>query len=161
MVTEIDLWAIKTRIKDILENDTTLNDYFRDFHLGAPSGNVGEGQPMPYLFVTNDEGLIEEDEEASTVQDDVPVTSRHVLHFMIVYMIAEKDGPTTEKALDDIGKTIKEVLKTNHHLKHPVTNDLPMAFRSFPEETRPLNTAKLGQEVQGRVLFFKVTQYTS
>lgn len=161
MVTEIDLWAIKTRIKDILEANTTLNEFFRDFHVGAPAGNVSEGQPMPYIFITNDEGLIEEDEEASTVQNDAPVTSKHTLHFMIVYMITEKDGPTTEKSLDDIGKTVKETLKENHHLKNPTSSDDPMAFRSYPEETRPLNRDKLGQEVQGRVLFFKVIQYTS
>lgn len=161
MVTEIDLWAMKTRIKDILEADTTLNDYFREFHVGAPVGNIAKSQPMPYLFITNDEGLIEEDEEASTVQNDAPVTSKHTLHFMIAYMAKQKDGPTTEKALDDISKTIKEVLKVNHHLKIPVTLTDPLAFRSFPEETRPLNRDQIGEEVQGRVLFFKVTQYTS
>jgi len=161
MVTEIDLWEIKTRIKDILEADTTLADFFRNFHVGAPAGNLAEGQPMPYLFITNDEGLIEEDEEASTVQNDIPVTSKHTLHFMIAYMINEKDGPTVEKSLDDIGKTIKEVLKANHHLKDPTLNNDPMAFRSYPEETRVLNRDKIGQEIQGRVLFFKVIQYTS
>ena len=155
------MWAIKTRIRNILEADSILASYFREFQVGAPAGNVSEGQPMPYLFVTNDEGLIEEDEEASTVQNDAPVASKHTIHFMIVFMDHEKDGPTTEKAQDDIQKRVKEVLKENHHLKDPELLNDPMAFRSYPEETRPLNREKLGQEVQGRVLFFKVMQYTA
>ena len=68
MVTEIDLWAIKTRIRDILENDTVLAAYFRLFQVGAPNGNIPEDCPMPYVFVTNDEGLVEEDEEATPNQ---------------------------------------------------------------------------------------------
>lgn len=97
MVTEIDLWAVKTRTKNVLEVDTTLNDFFRDFHVGTPTGNLVECQPIPYLFITNDEGLIEDSGDASTVQNDAPVTSRHTLHFRIVFMINEKDGSTTEK----------------------------------------------------------------
>lgn len=160
-LTEIDLWAMKTRIKDILENDTTLAAYFRKFHVGMPSGGIPECNPKPFLFVTNDEGLIEEDEEASTVINDEPVTSRHVIHFMIAFMDKGKNGPATEKRLDDIHKTIKEVLKENHHLKHPTADNDPLAFRSFPEESRPLNPELLGKEIQGRAIFFKVTAYTS
>jgi len=65
--------------------------------------------PIPYLFITNDEGLIEEDKEASTVQNDAPVTSRRTLCFMTVYMINEKDESTIKKSLDVISNTIKEV----------------------------------------------------
>ena len=158
-MVEADIWAIKTRIRDILEANTTLSSYFRDFQVGAPNGNISNDQPMPYLFVTNDENLIEEDEEASTVQNDTPVTSIHTLHFIIVYMSQEKDGPTNEKALDDISITIKETLKANHHLKHPTLSNDPKAFRSYPEETRTLNRDTIGEEVQGRAIFFKVIAY--
>lgn len=65
--------------------------------------------PIPYLFITNNEGLIEEDKEASTVQNGAPVTSRRTICFMTVYMINEKDESTIKKSLDGIGKTIKEV----------------------------------------------------
>ena len=161
-LVEIDLWQIKTRIRDILEADTTLKNHFRRFQAGAPNGNIPEDCPQPFLFVTNDEGLIIDDEEASTVVNDQSVTSKQTLHFMIVYMAKGKDGPTTEKSLDDIGKTIKEVLKVNYHLKELTgnTNDLNV-FRSYPEETRVLNPSKIGTEVQGRVIMFKVVVYTA
>ena len=49
---EIDLWTVKTSAKDILEADTILNDFFRDFHVGIPAGNLAgnlaEGQLMPF-----------------------------------------------------------------------------------------------------------------
>ena len=55
--------------------------------------------PIQYLFITNNEGLIEEDKEASTVQNGAPVTSRRTICFMKVYMINEKDESTIKNLL--------------------------------------------------------------
>jgi len=160
MVTEINLWTVKTRIKDILENDTTLNAYFRNFQVGAPNENLPEQCPLPFMFITNDEGLIMEDEEWH-VENDAPTTSKQTMHFMVAFMAKGKNGPKTEKELDDIGVTIKKVLKENYHLKDPVALNDPMAFRAYPGELRGLNQNMIGKEVQGRVLMLEVIQYTS
>lgn len=160
-LTEVDVWALKTRIKDILANDTTLAAYFKKFHVGAPEGGFNECNPKPFLFVTNDEGLIIEDDEASTVQNDEPKTSTQIIHLLIGYLDKANKGSKVEKKLDDITKTIKETLKENYHLKHPTLANDPKAFRSYPEEVRPLNPEMLGKETQGRAIFFKVTAYTS
>ena len=158
-MVEVDLWKIKTRIKDIIQFNATLAGYFRKIHVGAPFGNIPNDMPMPYIFITNDESVIQEDEEASTVQNDVVVTGKNTIHLLLVYMSSKKDGPTTEKDLDDIGMTIKSVLKSNYHLKTPDTLTDQLAFRSYPEEIRPLDRNMVGSEVQGRVIMFKVNAY--
>lgn len=161
MVTEIDHQAIKHRIIAILKKSIPLTEFFKDFQVGAPPGNIPEDCPMPYIFITNDD-LIEEDELTSTVKDNVGHTSTHTIRYLIAYMDNTKDGPTTEKSLDDIGKTIKETIKGNYHLEDPDNPGTdPKAASSWPEETRILNPAMTGKEVQGRVITLKIIIYTN
>lgn len=43
-MTEIDLWTVKTSVRDILEVDAaTLNDHFRDFHVSVLAENLVKG----------------------------------------------------------------------------------------------------------------------
>ena len=67
--------------------------------------------PIPYIFITNNEGLIEEDKEASTVQNGAPVTSRRTICFMTVYMINEKDESTIKKSLDGMARKSRKYKK--------------------------------------------------
>jgi hypothetical protein len=76
-------------------------------------------------------------------------------------MVKEKDGRTAEKSLDDFGKLIKEQLKTNYDLRNPTTGLDPKVATSWPEETRILNRELVGSHIQGRVILFRCTAYTS
>lgn len=67
--------------------------------------------PIPYLFITNNEGLIEEDKEESAVQNGAPVTSRGTICFMTVYMINEKDELTIKKSLDGLARKSRKYKK--------------------------------------------------
>jgi len=67
--------------------------------------------PIPYIFITNNEGLIEEDKEALTVQNGALVTSGRTLCFMTVYMINEKDESTIKKFLDGLARQSRKYKK--------------------------------------------------
>lgn len=137
-----------------------VNASFRSYDVGAPAGNIPNDQPMPYLFVTNDD-LIEEDELTSTVKDNAGHTSTHTIRYLIVFMAKGKNGRTVEKLLDGFGKTIKETLKANYDLSDPETGTDPKVASCWPEETRILNRSMIGTEIQGRVIFLKCIAYTS
>lgn len=173
MVTEIDLDAIKTRIVDVLKGTTAKptsifnlvktkdKTTFRTIAVGAPNMNEIKSLNPPAIVITNDD----------TIEDDVLITnidttdtakgSDHTINLLLIFIDKRKDGQTTEKQLDDFGKSIKQILKANYQLKTVDASTDPKVDRIWPRQTAILNRELTGGRFQGRVIRLRITKRTS
>jgi len=166
-VTEVDYWAMKERIRDILRNDTT-NLYnatasdktkFRKIEAGAPDMNKPVQGPFPRIFITN-EDRFDEMTPKGVVQTRNQKVSEHIMRFLIIAVAEGKNGPDAEEKIDDFTKLILQKIKNHNDLSKPADNTDPLADWSFPESVDILNRDLVGDKIAGRVIRLKVKTTT-
>jgi len=125
MATDVDVFAIKERIVDILDSDTALFDAtgaagkVRKITAGAPRmARLVMETTIPQIWVTNDV-LIDDLRQKTSTQSNAPKTTTHTLHFKIILLDDAKDGPKAEEILDDFVKLINEDITENYDLRQP------------------------------------------
>ena len=165
MVTEIDHHSIKTRIKDIVKADASVYDSsgsagkFVDCFVGRPYNDAITTHTTPYLFITNDDNL-EEQEPTGVVESNAVTATKHTVRYMLVMVDQAQDGRQVEKNLDDIGKNLLQVLKTKFELRD-ADGVNPKCNYSFPDRVRVFNTSMNGKPVQARTIFLRLEIITS
>jgi len=125
MATDIDVFAIKERIVDILDSDSVLfdatgaSDKVRKITTGAPrTARLTRETTLPQIWVTND--VVIDDIRLNTiVKSNAPTNLEHTLHFKIILLDDAKDGPKAEEKLDDFVKLINEDITENYDLRQP------------------------------------------
>jgi len=162
-VTEIDYWAIKDRIRDILRDDTT-NLYnatasdktkFRLIESGAPDLNKPVQGPFPRIFITNDDRFDQMRTKTVTESRNHRVTE-HTMMFKIIAVCEGKNGPDAEEKIDDFTKLILQKIKNHQDLSKTADNTDPLADWSLPESVDILNRELIGDKIAGRVIKLKV-----
>lgn len=125
MATDVDTFAIKEQIVDILDSDTALFDAtgaggkVRKITAGAPRmEKIARETTIPQIWVTND-NIIDDIRRKNVVQANAPKTLEHTMHFRIILIDDAKDGPKTEEKLDDFVKLINETITENYDLRDP------------------------------------------
>ena len=162
-VTEIDYWAIKDRIRDILRNDTTnLYDAtastkakFRKIESGAPDLNKPVQGPFPRIFITNDDRF-DQMRIKSIIQARNHKMTEHTMMFKIIAVVGGKNGPDAEEKIDDFTKLILQKIKNHNDISVPTDDTDPLADWSFPESVDILNRELIGDKIAGRVIRLKV-----
>jgi len=118
MVTEVDHHAIKTRIKEIVQANPDIYDStgadgkFVDCFVGRPYNDEITTHPTPYLFITNDDNL-EEQEPTGVVESNAITATKHTVRYMLIMVDQAQDGRQVEKDLDTLGKNLMQVIKAN------------------------------------------------
>lgn len=152
-MTEIDHNAIKTRIKTILESNSSLYDPSNTdgnrliaIELGFPFNNDTVPQLLPSAFVYLSSEAIT---RSGIVQTNVHKALEHDVNYNIVFVVAESDSKTTETQLDAFQKLILETLEANAQLD---LNTDPKVDTSTPQRIDTLRQDFNGQVVQGRII---------
>ena len=165
MVTEVDHHAIKTRIKEIVQASATVYDStgsdgkFVDCFVGRPYNDAITTHPTPYLFITNDDNL-EEQEPTGVVESNAITATKHTVRYMLVMVDQAQDGRQVEKDLDALGKNLLQVIKGKFELRDSSGAD-PKCNYSFPDRVRVFNTSMNGKPVQARTIFLRLEIITS
>lgn len=167
MVTELDYWEIKARIEAILEANSGLYDITSvtgtklvEIETGAPNTDTIP-QLLPAAYITNDD-IFDNEIEPWNVSSNVGSTFEHELSFLIIVMVGEISPRTAENILDDLTKTIKEVLKANYDLRHPSTGLDPKVASSRFETAGILNPSIYkSNQISGVVIRIRCKAYTS
>ena len=165
MVTEVDHLAIKTRIRDIVQADASIYDSsgsdgkFVDCFVGRPYNDEITTHPTPYLFITNDDNL-EEQEPTGVVESNAITASKHTVRYMLIMVDQAQDGRQVEKDLDTLGKNLMQVIKAKFELRDSSGAD-PKCNYSFPDRVRIFNTSMNGKPVQARTIFLRLEIITS
>jgi len=152
--TDIDTWAIKLKIVDLLDNDSTLfsatgaNGKVRQIIAGAPNMNdIKNEDRLPIIYVTND-NVIDDMRYSSGSVVSVPKVVEHILGFRIILITEGKDGPDAEEKTDDFVKLILEIIEENYTLASLVDSCIPV-------QHFVLNQNMIGAEKQGRIIRLK------
>jgi len=162
-VTEIDYWAIKLRIRDILRDDTA-NLYnasasdktkFRKIDAGAPDLNKPIQGPFPRIFITNDD-IFDTMTSNTIIETRNHKSSNHLMIYKIIVVVEGKDGPDAEEKIDDFTKLILQKIKNHQDLSKTADNTDPLADWSFPTKVNILNRELIGVKIAGRVIFLTV-----
>ena len=168
MVTAIDHQAIKVRIRDTLRANSTLynstnigaSSTFREIEVGTPDSRKINELNHPACFITNSE-ILEDVTQNANLNADVDFGGEHIIRYLVVFTVDEKDGRTAEVTLDSFGKTIAEVLRANAHLGTPATPTTNrLVAEMWPEQLGILNRDLAGSSVQGRVWRVRVKAHT-
>ena len=165
MVTEVDHHAIKTRIKEIIQADATVYDSsgsegkFVDCFVGRPYNDSLTAHPTPYVFITNDDNL-EEQEPTGVVESNAITATKHTVRYMLIMVDQAQDGRQVEKDLDTLGKNLMQVIKAKFELRDSSGAD-PKCNYSFPDRVRIFNTSMNGKPVQARTIFLRLEIITN
>lgn len=161
MATDIDIFAIKERIVDILDSDTDLYDAtgadgkVRKIEAGAPDLNkIDRETVLPHIFVTNDT-VIEDVKLTGSAVSNALKSQQHTLQFKIILVVDGKDGPKAEETADDFAKLIKETMSENFDLRNPSTGLDPKVLGCNLLQHGILNTNLFGSSKQGRFLRYR------
>lgn len=165
-MAELDYWEIKSRLELILENNSTLyNASSTDgtklilIETGAPNTNDME-QKLPALYITNDD-IFDSETPPWNVSSNSGNTFEHDLTFLLIYAVAEVSPRRAEEILDDMTKTIKEVIKGNYNLQHPTNNNDPKVARSYIESVGIMNPSiSKNNQTSGRVMRLRCVAFT-
>ena len=165
MVTEVDHHAIKTRIKEIVQANPTIYDSsgaegkFVDCFVGRPYNDSLTAHPTPYLFITNDDNL-EEQEPTGVVESNAITATKHTVRYMLIMVDQAQDGRQVEKDLDTLGKNLMQVIKAKFELRDSSGAD-PKCNYSFPDRIRVFNTSMNGKPLQARTIFLRLEIITN
>ena len=125
MATDVDVFAVKEQIVDILDSDSGLfdatgaNDKIKKITTGAPRmSRLVRETTLPQIWVTNDV-VIDDVRQRTATQSNAPKTTTHTLHFKLILLADGKDGPKAEEILDDFVKLINEIITENYDLRDP------------------------------------------
>ena len=166
MATDVDVFAVKERIVDILDSDTALFDAtgasgkVRKITTGAPRmSRLEKETTVPQIWVTND--VIIDGQKRGPTQSNAPLTTEHTLRFRIILIDDAKDGPKTEEKLDDFVKLINEDITENYDLRQPAgAESTSVADSCVVEQVSELNPAFTGLFRSGRVIKLKAVVTT-
>jgi hypothetical protein len=157
MVTEIDVWAIKTRIADILKANIELytttgeEGKVRNINVGHSNGE-GEGGVLPNIFITNAQRFRVITKKGNVITN-VWKTIDQRIRFEIHLTVDGKDSPTAEQSADGLEKLILESIENNNQLTDvliPGTD--PLVDTSLPVTTEFRRSDMLGTNVQQKVI---------
>ncbi len=153
--TDIDTWAIKLKIVDLLDNDSTLfsatgaSGKVRKIIAGAPDLNdIKNEDILPIIYVTNDNVIDDMRYSSGSVVGAVPKVVEHILGFRIILITEGKNGPDAEEKTDDFVKLILEIIEENYDLATLVDSCIPV-------QHFVLNQNMIGSEKQGRIIRLK------
>ena len=164
MVTELDHDAIKTRIKSIIESNSSLFDAtgasgkVRQVNVGHPDHKNGLDDVFPAIYITNANPL-ERVKIAGTMtgsSESLPPLL-HTFRYRIVIQEKTKGSRATEKALDDFQKLLLETLEADHKLKD---GGSAIVDSSQPEMVEVFRADFNGKPVQGRIITYVLSQVT-
>jgi len=161
MVTEPNLFVIKTRIVDIINREmfdkTGKGLGFVTIKKGLPNNNHFLDIPKPACFVTNAPNL-EVDRPFGPVQLEGIIqtagASQHDFTFAIQIFDQGDDTEEIDKNLDRLHKKLKEVLKENFKLTKPGTDQDPLVTESLFTTTTNYSAEQDGKFVDGRIFLF-------
>jgi len=167
MATDVDVFAIKERIVDILDSDTALfdatgaDDKVRKITSGAPRmSRLDKETTVPQIWVTNDV-IIDDIKRRTSTQSNAPLTTEHTLRFRIILIDDAKDGPKAEEKLDDFVKLINEDITENYDLRQPGgAESTSVSDSCVVEQVSELNPAFTGLFRSGRVIKLKAVVTT-
>lgn len=168
MAIDVDVFAIKEQIVDILDSDSELfdatgaNDKVRKITAGAPRmADMKRETTVPQIWVTND-AVIDDVRQRNPVASNAPITQEHTFHFKIILMDDAKDGPKTEEKLDDFVQLIQQTIIENYDLRDPGgAESTSVADSCVVQQVLELNTQMMGKERSGRIIRLKVVVTSS
>jgi len=163
MATDVDVFAIKERIVDILDSDTALfdatgaNDKVRKITAGAPRmADIKRETTVPQIWVTNDT-LIDDVKQRNPTANNAPVTQEHTLHFRLILIDDAKDGAKAEEKLDDFVQLIQQTITENYDLRTPGgLESTSVADSCVVQQVIELNPLLIGTERSGRIIRLRV-----
>ena len=164
-MTNLDIFAIKERIVEILKADTTnlwdstpsSRTKFRKIEAGAPSPKSSQEPPLPRLWVTSDVNVATNVRTLAQISANAHVGEEWELNLAIFFVVEAKDGPKTEEDIDDFSKAIIEQLETNYDLRSVGgAESTRLAESSQIKGIQDLPQIFKGDRVRGRVIKFKV-----
>lgn len=124
---------------------------------GLPNNNHFKDIPKPACFVANAPNL-EIDSPFGPVTDNSGIVSegasRHDFTFQIQIFEQGSDATDVDDLLDQLQKRLKETLKANFKLVHPVDEDDPLVTQSLFTTTTTYSAEQDGKVVDGRIFLF-------
>ena len=163
MATDVDVFAVKEQIVDILDSNATIfdatgaNGKVRLIEAGAPrmKDNLIVETTLPHIWVTND-NTIDEVKITNSTQSNAPKVTTHTLGLKIILLAQEKDGFKVEEVLDDFVKLINEEITENYDLRDPGgLESTSVADSCIVKRVTELSPAMTGKSRQGRNIFLK------
>lgn len=167
-MVEIDIWAIKQRIVEIIKADTTLNPAkitskaaLRTIETGAPYINeLSEVSVTPAVFVT-DHIRTDEIDQPVVSESNTPNTLNHKIRLMILVLADGKDGAESEQNVNGFVKRILEILEANQHLRQPPSGTTNLVHFSVPESVEIIDSSLVGTGKQGRAITLYIETQSS
>ena len=168
MATDVDLFAIKEQLVDILDSDSDLfdatgaNNKVRRIRAGAPRmAELKRETHIPAIWVTND-SLIDEVKQRNPVASNAPITQEHTFHLRLILIDDAADGPRAEEKLDDFVQLIQQTIIENYDLRDPGGAESTSVVDScVVEQVTELNPQFAGHDKSGRIIRLKVVVSSS
>ena len=168
MATDVDLFAIKERLVDILDSDTALFDAtgasgkIRRIRAGAPRmAELKRETHRPAIWVTND-SLIDTVRQRNPTASNAPITQEHTFGLRLILIVDAKDGPKAEEKLDDFVQLIQQTIIENYDLRTPGgAESTSVADSCVVDQVTELNPAFAGTDKSGRIVRLKVVVTSS
>jgi len=168
MATDVDLFAIKEQIVDILDSNTALFDAtgasnkVRRIRAGAPRmAELRRETHIPAIWVTNDT-LIEEVRQRNPTASNTPITQEHTYHLRIILIDDAADGPRAEEKLDDFVQLIQQTIIENYDLRDPGgLESTSVADLCVVDQVTELSPALAGHDQSGRIIRLRVVVTSS
>lgn len=159
MATDVDLFAIKEQIVDILDSDTTLFDNtgadgkIRKITAGAPRmSSLRRESTLPQIWVTNDT-VIDTISRRTSTKSNAPLSTEHDIGLRLILLDDAKDGPKAEEKLDDFVKLINEIITENYDLRDPGgLESTSVADSCVVSQITEIDPRFIGTERSGRII---------
>ena len=159
MATDIDVFAIKEKIVDILDSDSTLfsatgaSRKVRKIEAGAPRmrNDLILETTLPHIWVTNDPAI--DNLEVYNVSSNAPLLTKHTIGIKIILLAQEKSGYAVEEILDDFVKLINQDITANFDLRTPGgAESTSVTISCKLSKVSELSSTMTGKFRQGRVV---------
>ncbi len=160
MATDVDVFAIKEKIVDILDSNATIfdatgaNSKVRKIDKGAPRmrEELILETTLPHIWVTNDSTIDVVSVRHST-QSNAPLITEHTIGLKIILLAQEGRGALVEEVLDDFVKLITEEITENFDLRTPAgAESTSVADKCVVTRVEELSSRMSGKARQGRVI---------
>ncbi len=157
MVTEIDVWAIKSRIVDILKDiddlytSTGEENKVRAINVGHPNGKAEAGV-LPNIFVTNAQRFRVITKKGNVIANAWKVIDQRI-RFEIWITVDGKDSPDAEQKIDGFEEQVLKAIEENNQLGDPLIpgTDFKVAT-SLPVTTEFRRSEMLGTNIQQKIV---------
>jgi len=160
MATDVDVFAIKEKLVDILDSDS---DLFSATGASSKVRKIDTGGPrmredlilettLPHIWVTNDSTVDVVSVRHST-QSNAPLITEHTLGFKIILLAQEGRGAKVEEVLDDFVQLINEDITENFDLRTPAgAESTSVVDKCVVTRVAELSSRMAGRARQGRVI---------